>query len=72
MQALTYHGLAFGFVAEWEEYLHRNQHIYPLLHGKVQSWVGRDFTRYLPGLHWTTALSRFLAQKYGVEADALQ
>jgi hypothetical protein len=71
MRALTRHGLEFGFVAEEEEYLHRNQHTYRLPHGRVESWVGRDLSRYLPGLYWTTAFSRVIAQKYGVEAETL-
>jgi hypothetical protein len=67
MRSLRDHGLKFGFVAEWEEYLHRNRFIYELPNGKVQSWVGRDLSKYLPGLYWTNVLSNELAHRFGIE-----
>lgn len=62
-QVLTDAGFEFGFIAEWEEYVHRNQYEFQLPSGTVQSWVGRDLVRYLPGLYWTTVLGIGLAEK---------
>jgi hypothetical protein len=62
-------GFEFGFIAEWEEYLHRNQHKCRLQNGKIQSWVGRNLSKYLPGLYWISVLRTGLAKKFGIGDD---
>ena len=60
----------FGYACTWEELVHRNRvvaevHIGTSV-GKAESWVGRDTSRYVPGLYWTTMLSDALAARHGV------
>ena len=71
MRNLVDHGLGFGLIAEWEEYIHRNQYVHPLPSDQVQAWVGRDLSKYLPGLYWTNILSIELAKKYHIEKSPL-
>jgi hypothetical protein len=65
-QLLTEPGFEFGFIAECEEYIHRNRYVYRLPNGTVESWVGRDLAKHLPGLYWTTVLETNLAEKCGL------
>jgi len=60
-------GVEFGFVAKWEEHLHRNQYVYKLPNGSVEAWVGRDLSKYLPGLYWLTILRTYWATKYKID-----
>jgi hypothetical protein len=37
----------------------------------IETWVGRDLARYLPGFYWLTGVSADLAQRCGVGAEVL-
>lgn len=51
-------GLRFFFAADRDEYEHRNRFKAEVGDSLVEAWVGRDLTRYLPGLYWRTMLPR--------------
>jgi hypothetical protein len=39
---------------------------------KIESWVGRDTQRYVPGLYWLTLLPEALARQHGVPLAAVR
>ena len=51
-------GAHFVFAAEYDEYCHRNKYIRRFDGMQVESWVGRDLRKYLPGIYWMTALPK--------------
>jgi hypothetical protein len=48
----------FGFACEPKEYEERNRVFAQVGTAKIESWVGRDTTRYLPGFYWLTLISQ--------------
>jgi hypothetical protein len=56
----------FGFACTKEEREHRNRIATRRGENIIESWVGRDSERYVPGLYWLTLLSEDLATKHGV------
>src|ERR1700741_2127263 len=47
------------------------QHAYKMPFGKSEGWVGRDLSKYLPGIYWITVIARDLALKFGLQSDNL-
>ncbi|MEW5849141.1 MAG: hypothetical protein AB2A00_10010 [Myxococcota bacterium] len=63
-------GLVFGFACETEEYHHRNRYERSLVGRHISYWVGRDASKYLPGVYWLTVVSRprLAAAELGTES----
>lgn len=53
----------FGYACAWGEYLHRNQIIVKLRTGTLEATLGRDLSKYMPGLYWLTLLSQSLSHR---------
>ena len=62
----------FGFACEQEERFFRNRVITQLGLNTVESWVGRDSSRYLPGLYWLTLLSAVIIKMHDIDLDMLK
>ena len=56
----------FGFASAWGEYERRNGLDVRLRVVRVQAFVGRDLSKFVPGLYWLTLLSEALAERHGV------
>ena len=56
----------FGFACAPEERTHRNRVTTRQGANTIESWVGRDTERYVPGLYWLTLLPELLAVKHRV------
>lgn len=56
----------FGYAANFEERNHRNRHFIKFGMNNIESWVGRDIDKYIPGFYWYTVLSRQIMEKHGV------
>ena len=56
----------FGFASAWDEYAHRNQIDVRLRLYREQAIVGKDLSKYVPGLYWVTLLPDDLAKRHGV------
>ena len=39
---------------------------------KIESWVGRDIDKYVPGFYWLTLLPEALAAKHGIPLTAVE
>lgn len=65
-------GPIFGYAADRAERLHRNRLTKSNGKGSIESWVGRDFSRWLPGVYWQTWLSRTYIAERGVPLESLE
>lgn len=65
-------GPIFGYAADRAERLHRNRLTKSNGNGSIESWVGRDFSRWLPGVYWQTWLSRTYMAELGVPLELLE
>ena len=62
----------FGYVCAWEEYLHRNQIVVKLRTGTLEAMLGKDLSKFVPGLYWLTVLSGSLAETHRVPLAELE
>ena len=62
----------FGFACASEERTHRNRVIVKQGVNTIESWVGRDPQKYIPGFYWLTLLPKALAEKHDVPLSAVE
>lgn len=62
----------FGFACAPEERERRNRVIFKQGANKIESWVGRDVQKYVPGFYWLTLLSDALAQQHNIDLSAVE
>lgn len=55
-ETLAGNGLAFALAAHVDEYLHRNRYLRTIGLNHFEGWVGRDLSKYLPGVYWLTVV----------------
>ena len=56
----------FGFACVPNEREQRNRVTTPHGVNTIESWVGRDTNKYVPGFYWLTLLSEILAKQHGI------
>ncbi|MBI3837749.1 MAG: hypothetical protein HY288_07425 [Planctomycetia bacterium] len=61
----------YGFAATEEEYYHRNRIYCTIGDANIESWVGRDLRKYVPGVFWRTVLSQRLIAERQLDLRAL-
>jgi|SRR6185312_1172663 len=61
----------FGFACAPEEREYRNRVTTKQGVNTIESWVGRDTKKYIPGLYWLTLLPAELAEKQGVSLSTI-
>lgn len=64
--------IEFGYACHSDERLHRNRIIQKKEYGTLESWVGRDYNKYLPGLYWITLIPNCLIKKFGIDVDEIR
>jgi hypothetical protein len=62
----------FGFACMPAEREHRNRVTTQQGANKIESWVGRDTQKYLPGFYWLTLLSDGIARQHGISFSAVE
>lgn len=62
----------FGFACMPGERERRNRVTTQQGASKIESWVGRDTQRYVPGLYWLTLLPEALARQHDVPLEAVR
>lgn len=65
-------GPAFGFACAPEELQHRNRVVVKQGCNVLESWVGRNIDKYVPGLYWMTLISDGLARTHKIPIAALK
>ena len=63
---------AFGYACSPAEREHRNRVTNQIGVMSIESWVGRDIEKYIPGLYWLTLLPSSLAQEHRVPLAVLE
>ena len=61
----------FGYAAAGSEYKHRNRIFVTQGKNHIESWVGRDLNKYIPGLYYYTLLSKRVLDTLGVSYSEL-
>jgi hypothetical protein len=61
----------FGFACADKEREYRNRITIKFGINTMESWVGRDARRYIPGLYWWTLLPASLAEQHGIPLPSL-
>ena len=62
----------FGFACAPEEIRHRNRIKIKLGVNTIESWVGRNPRKYIPGLYWLTLIPASLAAQHSVPLEELE
>jgi hypothetical protein len=62
----------FGYACLYEERLYSNRVVTKQGINTVESWVGRNIEKYIPGLYWWTLLPENLMERHGVPLDRLK
>lgn len=62
----------FGFACSPDEREHRNRVTTQQGSSVVESWVGRDTEKYVPGFYWLTLLSDALAARHRISLTAVE
>ncbi|MFE0754622.1 hypothetical protein ACFW16_11750 [Inquilinus sp. NPDC058860] len=62
----------FGFACTPEERYQRNRVMVKIGVNNIESWVGRDTQKYVPGLYWLTLLPDALAVQHDVPISAVE
>ena len=60
----------FGFACAQEELEYRNRITTKFGINTMESWVGRDPQKYIPGLYWWTLLPASLAEQHGISLSS--
>jgi len=63
---------AFGYAAECEEHEYRNRIRIEVAGSEIESWVGRNLSKYLPGLYYLTFISKKQAEEKSIEIESLK
>jgi len=56
---------SFAFACSLQEYHHRNRYSVQIGMNQVDAWVGRDLSKYLPGMYWITAFGAETVRRIG-------
>lgn len=56
----------FGFTCNIDEYKHRNHYFYQMEGQSLETYVGRNYIKYIPGLYWITYISFELLEKHQI------
>lgn len=64
--------ISFGYACASGEREHRNKISRKMDYGVHEAWVGRDRSKYMPGVYWMTILPVVMQQSLGVPVDALR
>ena len=70
-EAITPLNPDFAYAADDEEREHRNRCYKTIGINQIESWVGRDINKYVPGLYCCTLLSKNLLDKHNINLKIL-
>ncbi len=62
----------FGFACVQEERYQRNRVTIQQGGNEIESWVGRDIQKYVPGFYWLTLLSDTIAKQHRVSLSTVE
>lgn len=71
MRHLSQNKPIFGYLCDEKEYEHRNRHFITIGGDQIESWIGRDLSRSVPGLYWMTLVSDSFLALHSVPLERL-
>lgn len=63
--------ISYAYACRFEERKHQNRIKSKKKYGIHETWVGRDYRQYLPGLYWLNLIPKSLLEKHGVPEGAI-
>lgn len=63
--------VAYGFACESAERKHRNRIVSQDSYGTIEAWVGRDYSKWLPGVYWMNIIPTSMLHQHGLRAESL-
>lgn len=70
-EVIAQSNIEFGYAADGNEIKHRNRYYKTIGVNNIEDWVGRDISKYVPGLYCYTLLSQQLIEKHSVDLPLL-
>jgi len=72
LTAYVFADAEFGYAADEEEYEYRNRIKLDVSGSEVESWVGRNLSKYISGLYYFTLISNNQAELKSIEVNILK
>jgi hypothetical protein len=64
--------ISYAYAGQFEERKHQNRITAKKKYGTEETWVGRDYHRYLPGLYWLNLVPKSLLERHGISEMAIK
>lgn len=61
----------WGYFADFNEIVFRNKIVKKIGNNSIETWIGRDIMKYLPGLYWINIISNEAFEKFKLNFDNL-
>lgn len=71
MECFSIDGIHYAMACEWEEWRYRNGLVKAFGSSTVENWIGRDYTKYLPGVYWLNLIPNSLFSKLGINKEKI-
>jgi len=62
----------YAYACEFDERKHQNRVVVKKSYGIHEQWVGRDFTKYLPGIYWLNLVPGSLLERHGIDVQSIE
>lgn len=72
IQNFSKHKILYSYAGAFEEFEHQNRVSVQKPHGIHETWVGRDFEKYLPGIYWLNLVPTSLLNKHKICISELE
>ena len=63
--------ISYAYACKYEEREHQNRITSKKSYGTEEVWVGRNYSRYLPGIYWLNLIPKSLLEKHCVSEKAI-
>jgi len=72
MNSLAACRIFYAYACEYDERVHQNRIVVKKSYGIDEQWVGRDFTKYLPGIYWLNLVPKSLLEQHGIDTQSIE
>lgn len=63
--------IIYAYACEYDERVHQNRIAAKKSYGVDEQWVGRDSTKWLPGIYWLNLVPKSLLEQHGIDAQSV-
>lgn len=64
--------IIYSWACQFDERMHQNRITAKKKYGTEETWVGRDYHRYLPGIYWLNLIPKSLLDRHGIPENAVK